>query len=108
MKYLSYYENYKTSNKFGDEIGEDEFNLLLQKHCTNYDPYKQKIYRGIHSMSTPDFIFQNPKNHYRHSIEDENIHVLYMSEGDDYKDFPKYDQSVIASTSEKDANAAED
>jgi len=108
MKYLrTYNESHNTSKRYGDILSEGQFNKLLEKNCKNYiDINNQiKMYRGIGNyinlfkiLEFKNHYYLNPKNHYRHSIEPENIHVILMSEMEQWKDFPPYNQSVICST----------
>lgn len=116
MKYLYYFENYAQSEKFGNPLTEEEFQKLYYEHCKNHKKNKENseasfgLWRGIRQdkvifTKNPEIVayYQNPKGHIRESIENINIHVTIMSENEHWKDFPPYNQSVIASTSFMDA-----
>jgi len=105
MKYLKTYETYKSSQQYGDVINSKEFDTLLQKHCKNYSDDNVKLYRGVSKLKLNDYYYLNPKGHKRKSIEPQNIHVVLMSELDSWKEFPKYDESVIVSTNKKYADS---
>ncbi len=104
MKFLKTYEGYKKSNFFGNELTTEEFNKLYKKNCKNHKNQKVKLYRGIQHKYEND-LYVNPKGHIRSSIENENIHVILMSEMDSWKNFPKYNQSVIGTTMIKEAES---
>jgi len=96
MKYLYLYENYNLTDKSGKKLSKKEFENLKNKHCKYYSINKDvKMYRSI--IKKYDYLYQNPKGHIRHSIENENIHVILMSSMKSWKDFPKYNQSIIGS-----------
>jgi len=110
MKYLRTYEGYKKSNKFGDELTQEEWNKLFNKHCKMYDKNNIKIYRGFRRDEDLDSFdkgyvgyYQNPKGHKRKSIEPQQIHVTLMSELDSWKDFPPYNESIIGTNSMRQA-----
>jgi len=114
MKYLYYFENFAQSEKFGNPLTEEEFQKLYNENCKFHKNNFEKedfvpLYRGIrvirHDHFTDENVayYQNPKGHIRKSIEDINIHVTILSETDNWKEFPPYNQSIIGSTSIKDA-----
>jgi len=104
MRYLRTYENYKSSQKFGDVISKKEYQKLYNEHCKNHDKNNVTLYRGVQGFETKDLFYQNPKGHWRNSIEDENIHIILMSELDSWKEFPKYGESVIGITNKDEAD----
>lgn len=89
--------NYKSTEKFGENLSEDEFNEMYAKNCKIHMRTINKLYRGINNNLL--YIYQNPAGHIRHSIEPQNIHVTLMSELESWKDYPKYNQSIIGSPS---------
>ena len=84
---------YITSEKFGTELTESEFDKLYSENCKINQITKTKLYRGMNSKLK--YIYQNPKGHIRHSIERENIHNTLMSELKSWQYFPPYNQSII-------------
>lgn len=92
MKYLFKYENFKHTNKYGENITEKEFYELYNKNCKNHKKNDFKIYRSI--TSTKPYIYVNPTEP-RVSIEPENLHVAILSESERWKDFPPYNKSII-------------
>lgn len=108
MKFLKKFDNYlfgtkksqvytAGSERYGDILTEEEFNDLYEKYCKNHKKSSFKLYRGV-PKNLGNFYYQNPKGHIRKSIEEENIHVILMSELESWKDFPPYNQSIIGST----------
>jgi hypothetical protein len=108
MKFLKKFDNYlfgtkksqvytAGSERYGDILTEEEFNDLYEKYCKNHKKSSFKLYRGV-PKTLENFYYQNPKGHIRKSIEEENIHVILMSELESWKDFPPYNQSIIGST----------
>ena len=108
MKFLKKFDNFlfgtkksqdytAGSERYGDVLTEEKFNELYEKYCKNHKNSSIKLYRGV-SKTLENFYYQNPKGHIRKSIEEENIHVILMSELESWKDFPPYNQSIIGST----------
>ncbi|MCK9416974.1 hypothetical protein M0Q97_09980 [Candidatus Dojkabacteria bacterium] len=98
MKFLKKFDNYTAgSERYGDILTEEEFNDLYEKYCKNHKNSSIKLYRGV-PKTLENFYYQNPKGHIRKSIEEENIHVILMSELESWEDFPPYNQSIIGST----------
>jgi len=98
MKYINLYEDYTSHTKHGSmPISKDEF--LKELHGNNYTNYSKtnlKLYRGL--VSNVNYFYQDHRNIIRHSIEVQNIHVTLMSTMEQWKNFPKYNQSIIGST----------
>jgi len=92
-------DKYPTSEKFGNELTEEEFNDLYTKNCKIHKNTTSKLYRGM--ISKIDYIYQNPIGYIRHSIEPQNIHVTLMSEMESWKNFPPYNQSIIGAGRKK-------
>jgi hypothetical protein len=93
------YNNYVFENKYGSKsITEEEFDKLLSENCKNLT----KFYRGIRDVSVP-FMYQDSIKEKRTSIEEENIHVVLMSELPSWEDYPKYDKAIVCSTSQRSA-----
>lgn len=115
MKYLYYFERFKVSEKFGNPLTETEFTKLYDKHCKYHKEIEyigsegsegSGLYRGVRNIEADENIigyYQNPKGHIRKSIENINLHVILMSELNSWKDYPKYNQSIIGSTRANDA-----
>ena len=102
MKYLFTYEFFglpstKMPSTKMQSISEIEFNDLLQKNCQNYLNSNLKLYRSLRE-GFGNYIYQE-KGRKRTSVEPENIHVIIMSESEKWKDFPKYDEAIIGTTS---------
>ena len=55
MKYLRTYENYKSSQKYGDKLTVKEFNDLYNKYCKNHKSQKISLYRGLELKNNEHF-----------------------------------------------------
>jgi len=101
MKYLKLFELFESDSKYSDptrsiDISQDRFLSLYEKDYTLHDKNQEiPLYRG--NKFKGEFLFIDPSQSYRKSIERENIHLTLMSELESWKDFPKYNKSVIGS-----------
>jgi len=98
MKHIKEYKYFITNEgrSLGrtTEITEEDFNRLLEENCTHWEQNKKvPILRGL--SSNIDYGHIDPKEHTRKSIEEENIHVTYMSQSDAWRSWPNYENSVI-------------
>ena len=70
--------------------------MVLQQNKYWNQNKEHKLWRGLTTKYHYGYI--NPQNGGRRSIEPEQIHVAYMSESDEWSEFPTYGKSVIGST----------
>jgi hypothetical protein len=76
-----------------------EFNEIRSEKCKNWNTSKTRLYRGQKDLG--QFIYTDPKNTYRKSIDDLNLHITLMSNLESWSEYPKYESSVIGISSEK-------
>lgn len=111
MKWLKHHveflnENFRTRS---EKIDVEKFEEIYNENCKIHkmlrkDPdfEKYQLWRG--ARSDYKFSFIDPKLHTRWSIENENIHVAFMSDDSSWSDFPPYNMSLIGSLNYSDAS----
>lgn len=95
----------KDSVKGSVAISEKDFNDIRKEYCKSWNKVKCHLYRGQSlRLELGDYIYTNPnKGEERRSIESTNIHLELMSNLPSWKGWPKYNRSVIGTTSKSDA-----
>ncbi len=95
----------KDSAKGSVAISEKEFDEIRKDYCKSWNKTKCSLYRGQSlRLGLGDYIYTNPnKGEERRSIESTNIHLELMSNLPSWKGWPKYNRSVIGTTSKSDA-----
>ena len=91
------------------ELTPMEFEEIYSENCKVHDALEKRkdseslaLYRG--SMSPGNYSFIDPSQYIRRSIENENIHVTFMSQDPSWNEFPKYERSLIGSTNFSEAS----
>lgn len=79
------------------EMSEEKFKEILKTKCSNWSKTNTQIYRGISKGDSP-FLYINPKGHdrFRGSQEGYNFYGIIMDNGEQWKDYPKRSESIIA------------
>lgn len=99
MKYLLLFESHKETDKHGKVLSKYMFNKYYNLYCQQHKAFGDNaghLYRAIRDVDF-DYLYQYPKNNIRRSIEKANIHVQIMSTMPEWKGFPIYNKSVVAS-----------
>jgi hypothetical protein len=91
-------ENIQGTNEYGvRELSETEFNELLKENCKN----DIRFWRGINTSNRIEYLLQQNIKKKRVSIEEENLHIILMSELESWKNYPRYDLSIICSSTRR-------
>ncbi len=101
MKWLKNREVFLLKEGRSLEIDTDKFRSLLEENCKMWPKYtgKAPLYRGV-SMN-PTYAYVNPKEHTRKSIEQQQIHIGFLSSDPSWSGFPKYEKSLIGGTTKE-------
>lgn len=95
IKSLEQYLNESRSNS----ITSDEFFNILNKNCKQFNPNARGfLYRGI--QTTEPILFNDPKNHFRTSKDNNNYYTLLIDNSKNWKDYPKRSKSIIMANNE--------
>lgn len=101
MKFLQTYEIYKNSLGAFDIITKENFYKLYKENCKSHSNNTIQLFKGM--KTSGNYVYSHPKSE-RTSIERENIHVILMSELDSWKNFPKYNKSIVGTINKDDAD----
>lgn len=103
-KIITKYKIFESLNMYGSkEISESEFLKLSSENCKNWQSSKTSLFRGQPNLG--EYVYTDPTNFYRSSIEDTNIHIELIDGLSSWKEYPSYGQSVIGVSSENQADS---
>ncbi len=105
-------EEYKTTTR-SEKLTKEQLLKPLKENCSYWDPFGPQYYSGVRegrgspAADKGSYLYLDPTKYKRRSIEPENIHVWMMDNSPAFKDFPKYSESVIVSTTKKIKNLSD-
>ncbi len=89
----------KLNSRGSKSLTEEEFNQILKTSCKNWAKSKTSLYRGQVDMGP--YVYVDPIETKRKSIDDTNLHVELISNLPCWKNYPKYSSSVIGVSDNK-------
>lgn len=94
MGLITKYQLFEKLNTRGSKsLNEEEFNQILKSSCKNWTKAKTSLYRGQKDLGA--YVYTDPRDTHRRSIDDVNIHVELMDNLPCWEGYPKYSSSVI-------------